>query len=136
MNFFPSNHNWHEERGNSLVKAKRLVAMSERVLLKISEQTGIDYQMLLNYHSEPEKLEYANWKTVDALGRAYDYFELIINMQPEDTLSMQSILENMFADLNEANYQDPQIVRLLAKMKHIITSDPMALYELFKAYTD
>lgn len=57
-------------------------------------------------------------------------------MQPEDTLAMQSILENMFADLNEANCQDPDMIRLIAKMKHVITSDPMAMYELFKAYTD
>lgn len=133
MKFFPFDHNWQEKRGSALDRAKRLVSAPDSSTKAISKLTGISYQIVANYRQKPDMLDNATWKKVDALGRAYDYFEITKAMTGQDMLKVQGQLHEAFADLYDAHAEDPDQVRLLAAMEKIIASDPVALCEIFKA---
>lgn len=132
--YFPFDHNWREERGSSLDHAKKLVSAPDSSVKAISDLTGIKYQTVANYRQKPETLDKATWQKVDALGRAYDYFEVTKLLSGQDMLFMQHILHDLFADLYNSKAYEPRLVHMVAALEKMTASDPVMLYVLFRAY--
>lgn len=133
MKFFPFDHNWQEKRGSALDRAKRLVSAPDSSTKAISELTGISYQIVANYRQKPDMLDNATWKKVDALGRAYDYFEITKAMTGQDMLKVQSQLHEVFADMYDRQANNPQMIHMVSAMEKMVASDPVMLYKLFRA---
>lgn len=134
MKFFPFDHNWQETRGSALDRAKRLVSAPDSSTKAISELTGISYQIVANYRQKPDMLDNATWKKVDALGRAYDYFQVTKLLSEQDILFMQKMLHDLFADLYDSKANEPRLVHVVAALEKMTASDPVMIYNLFKAF--
>lgn len=126
--------NWREERGSSLDRAKKLVSAPDSSVKAISDLTGINYQTVANYRQRPDTLDNATWKKVDALGRAYDYFEVTKLLSEQDILFMQKMLHDLFADLYDSKANEPRLVHVVAALEKMTASDPVMVYNLFKAF--
>lgn len=134
MRFFPFDHNWKEERGTALDRAKKLVSAPDSSIKAISELTGIKYQIIANYRQRPDTLDNATWKKVDALGRAYDYLEVTKLLSGQDMLFMQHILHDLFADLYDSKANEPRLIHVVSSLEKMTASDPVMIYNLFKAF--
>lgn len=134
MRFFPFDHNWKEERGTALDRAKKLVSAPDSSVKAISDLTGINYQTVANYRQKPDTLDKATWQKVDALGRAYDYFEVTKLLSEQDILFMQKMLHNLFADLYDSKANEPRLIHVVSALEKMAASDPVMIYNLFKAF--
>jgi hypothetical protein len=126
--------NWREERGSSLDRAKKLVSAPDSSVKAISDLTGINYQTVANYRQKPDTLDKATWQKVDALGRAYDYFEVAKLLSEQDMLFMQRILHDLFADLYDSKAKEPRLIHVVSTLEKMTASDPVMIYNLFKAF--
>lgn len=131
---FPFDHNWREERGSALERAKKLVSAPDSSVKAISDLTGIKYQVIANYRQKPDTLDNAAWQKVDALGRAYNFFQITKLLSDQDMFAMQNILHDVFADLYDKQASEPRLIHMVAALEKMTASDPVMLYELFKAY--
>lgn len=117
--------NWQDARGSQLERAKKVIIGHQIKLVELSELTKIPYQTLVNYRQHIDSLDNANWQYVNKLAQAYDIVEIQNNMNQLDVFDMQSKLNDLFNKLPKT----PMTKRL----KQIVTSDPVIVYELFKA---
>ena len=126
--------NWRYERGTDLEKAQAFVNDRNNKLTKVSEKSGIPVRTLKEYRAHPEKLRVASWERVATLSRLYDANYIMDNMTAEDTKSFMNYLNDMFKEVaGKISEEDTPVI---AKMKHIIMTDPLAVVELFNAYRD
>ena len=126
--------NWRDERGTDLEKAQAFVNDRNNKLTKVSEKLGIPVRTLKEYRAHPEKLRVASWERVATLAHLYDANYIMDNMTEEDTKGFMSYLNDMFKEM--AGKMSEEYTPVIAEMKHIIMTDPLAVVELFNTYRD
>lgn len=132
--------NWRDECGSELDRAKALIADRNNSLKQISEITNIPYQSLRNYRANISSLDKASWLRINLLSQVYDMFEVAHNMSQDDVAKLQKMIHGLFSDMRD-NYvdstmpdkDDMRMLTLVNQMEQIITSDPVAIYKIFKA---
>lgn len=117
--------NWQDARGSQLERAKKVIMGHQIKLVELSKLTKIPYQTLVNYRQNIDSLDNANWQYINKLAQAYDIVEIQNGMTQLDVFEMQATLNYLFDKLPKT----PTVNRL----KQIVTSDPVIVYELFKA---
>lgn len=136
--------NWRDEGGSDLKRAKAVIADKNNSLTEVSRITRIPIQTLRNYRHDISKLDRASWRRVNLLAQMYDIYEIQRGMTAQDVKNIQEDLHGMFDDLREmystavGPYETPdedEIVmrKMIDQMEQIITSDPNAVYKIFKA---
>jgi len=132
--------NWRDERGSELDRAKALLLNKNNSLTEINKQTKIPYQSLRNYRVNIDKLKDASWKRVNVLSQLYDIYEISKNMSQDDVKDLQSTIHDLFKDLHEdyvddvmSDEQDRAMNTIISQMEQIITSDPNAIYKIYRA---
>lgn len=132
--------NWRDERGSELDRAKALLLNKNNSLAEINKQTKIPYQSLRNYRVNIDKLKDASWKRVNVLSQLYDIYEISKNMSQDDVKDLQSTIHDLFKDLHEdyvddvmSDEQDRAMNTIISQMEQIITSDPNAIYKIYRA---
>ena len=131
---------WQDERGSELDRAKALIADKNNSLKQISEITKIPYQSLRNYRANISSLDKASWLRINLLSQVYDMFEVAHNMSQDDVAELQETIHGLFNDMRDdyvdstmPDKDDIRIRTLIDQMEQIITSDPVAIYKIFKA---
>lgn len=117
--------NWRDARGSQLERAKKVIMDHQIKLVNLSPLVRIPYQTLVNYRQNIDKLDKANWQFINRLAQAYDIIEIQNTMSQTDVLKMQSELTDIFNKLPKT--------KMTKRLKQIVTSDPVIVYELFKA---
>lgn len=132
--------NWRDERGSELDRAKALLLNKNNSLAEINKRTKIPYQSLRNYRVNIDKLKDASWKRVNVLSQLYDIYEISKNMSQDDVKDLQSTIHDLFKDLHEdyvddvmSDEQDRAMNTIISQMEQIITSDPNAIYKIYRA---
>lgn len=132
--------NWHDERGSELDRAKALIADKNNSLKQISEITKIPYQSLCNYRANISSLDKASWLRINLLSQVYDMFEVANNMSQDDVAELQEMIHGLFSNMRDdyvdstmPDKDDMRMRILIDQMEQIITSDPVAIYRIFKA---
>ena len=126
--------NWRDERGTDLEKAQAFVSDRNNKLTKTSEKLGIPVRTLKEYRAHPEKLRTASWERVAILAHLYDANYIMDNMTADDMKGFMNYLDDMFKEIT--GKLDEEDTPVVAKMKHIIMTDPLVVIELFNAYRD
>lgn len=126
--------NWRDERGTDLDKAQAFVNDRNNKLTKVSEKLGIPVRTLKEYRAHPEKLRVASWERVASLAHLYDASYIMDDMTQEDMNGFMNYLNDMFKEI--AGKMSEEDTPIIAKMRHIIMTDPLAVVELFNAYRD
>lgn len=124
--------NWRDERGTDLEKAQAFVNDRNNKLTKVSEKLGIPVRTLKEYRAHPEKLRVASWERVASLAHLYDASYIMEDMTQEDMKGFMNYLNDMFKEI--AGKMSEEDTPIIAKMRHIIMTDPLAVVELFNAY--
>lgn len=132
--------NWQDERGSELNRAKALIADKNNSLKQISKITKIPYQSLCNYRANMSSLDKASWLRINLLSQVYDMFEVANNMSQDDVAKLQEMIHGLFSDMRDdyvdstmPDKDDIRMRTLIDQMEQIITSDPVAIYKIFKA---
>lgn len=125
--------NWQDGRGSQLARAKAVIADKNTNLTKLSKKTNIPYQSLVNYRSNISKLDKASWKRINVLSQVYDILEISKNMTQDDIWKMQGEIHDMFNKWRKKYKNDVTRLEMAKVMEKIITSDPVAVYEIFKS---
>lgn len=132
--------NWRDERGSELDRAKALLLNKNNSLAEINKRTKIPYQSLRNYRVNIDKLKDASWKRVNVLSQLYNIYEISKNMSQDDVKDLQSTIHDLFKDLHEdyvddvmSDEQDRAMNTIISQMEQIITSDPNAIYKIYRA---
>lgn len=126
--------NWRDERGTDLEKAQAVLNDRSTNLTKASKLLDIPLPTLKAYRANPNKLKTAAWERVAKLAHLYDANYIMDNMSAEDTAGFMNYLNDMFKEM--AGKMSEEDTPIIAKMRHIIMTDPLAVVELFNAYRD
>lgn len=124
--------NWRDKGGSELDKAKTIIADKNTNLKNLSLLTKIPYQSLVNYRANLSKLDRASWKRINLLAQSFDIAEIQDNMTQNDVKELQSKLHNMFNDWRKQYSNDNSSLRIINGIETIITSDPVACFEIFR----
>lgn len=124
--------NWRDKGGSELDKAKAIIADKNTSLKNLSLLTKIPYQSLVNYRAELSKLDRASWKRINLLAQSFDIAEIQDNMTQNDVKELQSKLHSMFNDWRQLYRNDNSSLRIINSIETIITSDPVACFEIFR----
>lgn len=124
--------NWRDKGGSELDKAKAIIADKNTNLKNLSLLTKIPYQSLVNYRANLSKLDRASWKRINLLAQSFDIAEIQDNMTQNDVEELQSKLHNMFNDWRKQYSNDNSSLRIINSIETIITSDPVACFEIFR----
>lgn len=124
--------NWRDKGGSELDKAKAIIADKNTNLKNLSLLTKIPYQSLANYRANLSKLDRASWKRINLLAQSFDIAEIQDNMTQNDVEELQSKLHNMFNDWRKQYSNDNSSLRIINSIETIITSDPVACFEIFR----
>lgn len=122
--------NWRDQQGSELDRAKRLIQNKPISLAEISKITKIPYQTLKNYSFGTLSLDKATWQHVNKLAQVYDMVKVSQTIPQDDVMDFQGLLHDIF-DANREDY--PSFSKMFDRMEQIITSDPVAVAELYKA---
>lgn len=123
---------WRDKGGSELDKAKTIIADKNTSLKNLSLLTKIPYQSLVNYRAELSKLDRASWKRINLLAQSFDIAEIQDNMTQNDVKELQSKLHSMFNDWRQLYRNDNSSLRIINSIETIITSDPVACFEIFR----
>lgn len=126
--------NWRDERGTDLEKAKAVIIDRNTNLTKASELLDIPLPTLKGYRKNPDKLKTAAWDKVAKLAHLNDANYIMDNMSADDMKGFMNYLDDMFKEM--AGKMSEEDTPVIAKMRHIIMTDPLAVVELFNAYHD
>jgi sulfur relay (sulfurtransferase) DsrC/TusE family protein len=126
--------NWRDARGSQLDRATKIITDKNTNMVALSQLTKINAYVLRNYRYKPDTLERANWKTINKLAQAQDIATIQDTMSQDDAVEFAKLLRDFFNLLKEEYEDDPAMDRLVKRMSEVITSDPLAVCELFKAY--
>lgn len=124
--------NWRDKGGSELDKAKTIIADKNTNLKNLSLLTKIPYQSLVNYRANLSKLDRASWKRINLLAQSFDIAEIQDDMTQNDVKELQSKLHNMFNDWRKQYSNDNSSLRIINGIETIITSDPVACFEIFR----
>lgn len=124
--------NWRDKGGSELDKAKTIIADKNTNLKNLSLLTKIPYQSLVNYRANLSKLDRASWKRINLLAQSFDIAEIQDNMTQNDVKELQSKLHNMFNDWRKQYSNDNSSLRIINGIETIITSDPVACFEILR----
>lgn len=125
--------NWQDKRGTETARAKALIADKNTNLTELSKKTNIPYQSLVNYRADISKLDKASWQRINVLSQVYDILEISNNMTQDDVWKIQGEIHDMFNELRKIYKNDTGRLVMIKNMEEIITSDPVAVYEIFKS---
>lgn len=124
--------NWRDKGGSKLDKAKTIIADKNTNLKNLSLLTKIPYQSLVNYRANLSKLDRASWKRISILAQSFDIAEIQDNMTQNDVKELQSKLHSMFNNWRKQYSNDNSSLRIINSIETIITSDPVACFEIFR----
>ena len=124
--------NWRDKGGSELDKAKTIIADKNTNLKNLSLLTKIPYQSLVNYRANLSKLDRASWKRISILAQSFDIAEIQDNMTQNDVKELQSKLHSMFNNWRKQYSNDNSSLRIINSIETIITSDPVACFEIFR----
>lgn len=124
--------NWRDKGGSELDKAKTIIADKNTSLKNLSLLTKIPYQSLVNYRAELSKLDRASWERINLLAQSFDIAEIQDNMTQNDVKELQRKLHSMFNDWRQLYRNDNSSLRIINSIETIITSDPVACFEIFR----
>lgn len=124
--------NWREKGGSELDKAKTIIADKNTNLKNLSLLAKIPYQSLVNYRANLSKLDRASWKRINLLAQSFDIAEIQDNMTQNDVKKLQSKLHSMFNNWRKQYSNDNSSLRIINGIEAIITSDPVACFEIFR----
>lgn len=124
--------NWRDKGGSELDKAKAIIADKNTNLKNLSLLTKIPYQSLVNYRANLSKLDRASWKRISILAQSFDIAEIQDNMTQNDVKELQSKLHSMFNNWRKQYSNDNSSLRIINSIETIITSDPVACFEIFR----
>lgn len=125
-------NNWRNKGGSELDKAKTIIADKNTNLKNLSLLTKIPYQSLVNYRANLSKLDRASWKRINLLAQSFDIAEIQDNMTQNDVKELQNKLHSMFKDWRKQYSNDNSSLRIINSVETIITSDPVACFEIFR----
>lgn len=116
--------NWHDERGSQLERAKKVLMDKDIDLHDLSRLVRIPYLVLNDYRKSIDNLDNAYWEHINRLAQAYDIVDIQNNMNQNDVINTQNKVNDLFNQLPKNDFTK--------RLKQIITSDPLVIYELFK----
>ena len=124
--------NWQDD-GSALDRAKKLLSVSDwaNSPKEISRATGVKYQALLNYRQDLDKLDKASWNTINELSQLYDSYQIQKSLPYQDMLEVQNQVHKMMNELRD-NHDGTTENILIDQMERIITSDPNAIYKIYR----
>lgn len=122
-----------DKRGSALDRAKKLLSVSDwaNSPKEISRVTGVKYQALLNYRQDLDKLDKASWNTINELSQLYDIYQIQKSLPYQDMLEVQNQVHKMMNELRD-NHDGTTENILIDQMERIITSDPNAIYKIYR----
>ena len=122
-----------DKRGSALDRAKKLLSVSDwaNSPKEISRATGVKYQALLNYRQDLDKLDKASWNTINELSQLYDIYQIQKSLPYQDMLEVQNQVHKMMNELRD-NHDGTTENILIDQMERIITSDPNAIYKIYR----
>ena len=88
-------------------------------------------QALLNYMQDLDKLEKASWTTINELSQLYDSYQIQKSLPYQDMLEVQNQVHKMMNELRD-NHDGTNENILINQMERIITSDPNAIYKIYR----
>lgn len=116
--------NWRDERGSQLERAKKVLMDKDIDLHDLSRLVRIPYLVLNDYRKSIDNLDNAYWEDLNKLAQAYDIVDIQNNMNQNDVINTQNKVNDLFNQLPKNDFTK--------RLKQIITSDPLVIYELFK----
>lgn len=116
--------NWRDERGSQLERAKKVLMDKDIDLHDLSRLVRIPYQVLNDYRKSIDNLDNAYWEHINRLAQAYDIVDIQNNMNQNDVINTQNKVNDLFNQLPKNDFTK--------RLKQIITSDLLVIYELFK----
>lgn len=116
--------NWRDERGSQLERAKKVLMDKDIDLHDLSRLVRIPYLELKHYQETIDNLHNAYWEDLNKLAQAYDIIDIQNNMNQNDVINTQNKVNYLFNQLPKNDFTK--------RLKQIITSDPLVIYELFK----
>lgn len=116
--------NWRDERGSQLERAKKVLMDKDIDLHDLSRLVRIPYLELKDYQESIDNLHNAYWEDLNKLAQAYDIIDIQNNMNQNDIINTQNKVNYLFNQLPKNDFTK--------RLKQIITSDPLVIYELFK----
>lgn len=125
--------NWQDKRGSDLDRAKKLIQNKNYKTKEVAELTSIPYQTLVNYRANIDSLNHARYETINKLSQAYDIFEITDDMSQDDVSYVQDLVSDLLGELLIDHVNDQEAVIAINQIKQIVTSDPVAVYKIFKA---
>lgn len=126
--------NWRDERGTGLEKAQAVITDRNLKLTEMSKILDIPLRTLKEYRAHPDKLKTAAWERVAKLAHLNDANYIMDNMSEDDIKEFMNDLDDFFKEV--AGKMSETDTPMIAKMKHIIMTDPLAVVELYKAYSE